>query len=248
MSKVEILLVKDVLKLGNMGEMVKVSHGYARNYLFTHSLAIPANAAAKRQVEVLREKAAKADAEREVKSQALAKSMQGMTIQIAARVAHETELFGAIGTKEIVQALAKSGIVVDGKQVHLVDRIRKLGAYQIDVKLHRTVTVTVKVEVVNSDPNAPSLAETLAALDAAKKAKADAKLQKGEEPAAEGAETAEKAEKPAKGDSKGDKPKGDKPKGEKSKADAKGDKPKSEKNEKSDKPAKGEKSAKKQKG
>ena len=245
MSKVEILLVKDVLKLGNMGEMVKVSHGYARNYLFTHSLAIPANAAAKRQVEVLREKAAKADAEREVKSQALAKSMQGMTIQIAARVAHETELFGAIGTKEIVQALAKSGIVVDGKQVHLVDRIRKLGAYQIDVKLHRTVTVTVKVEVVNSDPNAPSLAETLAALDAAKKAKADAKLQKGEEPAAEGDEKAEKSEKtdkPVKTD-KTDKAKGDKPKGDKPKGDAK-----AEKNEKSDKPAKGEKSAKKQKG
>ncbi len=247
MSKLEILLVKDVLKLGNMGDMVKVSHGYARNYLFTHSLAIPANAAAKRQVEVLRDKAAKADAEREITSQALAKSMQGMTIQIAARVAHETELFGAIGTKEIVQALAKSGIVVDGKQVHLVDRIRKLGAYQIDVKLHRTVTVSVKVEVVNSDPNAPSLAETLAALDAAKKAKAEAKLQKGEEPAAEGddkAEKAEKSDKPAKAEksdkSKAEKSKGDKPKAEKS--------DKSDKNEKSDKPAKGEKSAKKQKG
>ena len=235
MAKQEILLVKDVLKLGNMGDMVKVSPGYARNYLFTHSLAIPANAAAKRQVEVLRDKAAKSDAEREVKAQALAKSMQGMTIQIAARVAHETELFGAVGTKEIVQALAKSGIDVDGKQVHLVDRIRKLGAYQIDVKLHRTVTVTVKVEVVNSDPNAPSLAETLAALDAAKKAKAEAKLQKGEEPAVEGeakaekAEKSEKAEKPAKGEKAG--------KGEKS-----------EKSDKGDKPAKGDKSAKKQKG
>ena len=213
MSKQEVLLVKDVLKLGSMGDIVKVAHGYARNYLFTHLLAIPASAAAKRQVEVLREKAAKSDAEREINAQKLAKSLQGMTVQIAARVAHETELFGAIGTKEIVQALAKSGIEVDNKQVHLVDRIRKLGVYQVEVRLHKKVAVSVKLEVVNSDPNAPSLAETLAALEAARKAKAESKgdAAAAEAPAADAkAEKAEKAEKPAKGD-KAEKPaKGDK--------------------------------------
>ena len=213
MSKQEVLLVKDVLKLGSMGDIVKVAHGYARNYLFTHLLAIPASAAAKRQVEVLREKAAKSDAEREINAQKLAKSLQGMTVQIAARVAHETELFGAIGTKEIVQALAKSGIEVDNKQVHLVDRIRKLGVYQVEVRLPKKVAVSVKLEVVNSDPNAPSLAETLAALEAARKAKAESKgdAAAAEAPAADAkAEKAEKAEKPAKGD-KAEKPaKGDK--------------------------------------
>ena len=221
MAKQEVLLVKDVLKLGSMGDLVKVAPGYARNYLFTHALAIPANAAAKRQIEVLREKAAKSDAEREVKANALAKSMLGTTIQIAARVAHETDLFGAIGTKEIVQALAKSGIEVDGKQVHLVDRIRRLGAYQVEIRLHKKVAVTVKVEVVNSDPNAPSLAETLAALEAARKAKAEGKAEaaeaapegkdaKAEKPAAKAEKSAAKGDKPAgKGDKKADK--GDKP-------------------------------------
>ena len=225
MAKQEVLLVKDVLKLGNMGDMVKVSPGYARNYLFTHVLAIPANAAAKRQVEVLREKAAKSEAEREVKAVALAKSINGTTIQIAGRVAHETELFGAIGTKEIVQALAKTGIVVDSKQVHLVDRIRRLGVYSIEVKLHTKVAVTIKVEVVNSDPNAPSLADTLAALEAARKAKAEGKnAPKAEavEGEAEG-EKAEKSEKKSDKKSKGDKPKGDK----------------ADKSDKSEKPAKG---------
>jgi len=62
-AKQEVLLVKDVLKLGNMGDIVKVQPGYARNYLFTHALAIPASAAAKRQIEVLREKAAKSEAD-----------------------------------------------------------------------------------------------------------------------------------------------------------------------------------------
>jgi len=155
-----------------------------------------------------------------VKSLALAKSMQGTTIQIAARVAHETELFGAIGTKEIVQALAKSGIEVDGKQIQLADRIRRLGVYQIEVKLHKKVAVTVKLEVVNSDPNAPSLAETLAALEAARKAKAEGKTEAPEASADEAkGEKAEKAEKPAKGD-KAEKP----AKGEKAEK-SKGDKP-----------------------
>jgi large subunit ribosomal protein L9 len=159
----EVLLVKDVLKLGNMGDMVRVSPGYARNYLFPYGIAIPADGAAKRQIDVLREKAAKSEAEREVKALALKKTMEGMSIQIAARVAHDDELFGSIGTKDIVAALSKSGVDVDGKQVHLNDKLKKLGKYQIEVKLHRNVSVQITLEVVNSDPNAPTLAETIAA-------------------------------------------------------------------------------------
>jgi large subunit ribosomal protein L9 len=205
----EVLLVKDVLKLGNMGDIVRVSPGFARNYLFPYGMAIPAGGAAKRQIEVLREKAAKSEADREHKAVALKKSMEGMTIQIAARVAHDTELFGSIGIREIVAALAKSGIEVDSKQVHLHDKLRRLGAYNVEIRLHKNVPVTIKLEIVNSDPNAPSLDEALAA-SAQEKAE---RAEKGEKP-----EKAEKAEKTEKGDkepaAKGDKPeKGEKPKG-----------------------------------
>jgi hypothetical protein len=120
--------------------------------------------------------------------------MQGMSIQIAARVSHDNELFGSIGTKEIVAALAKSGVEVDGKQLHLHDKLKKLGKYQIDVRLHKNVSVDVTLEIVNADPNAPTLSETLAA---APKAEAD---EKAEKPA-----KADKADKPAKAD-KADKP------------------------------------------
>jgi len=164
----EILLTSDVLKLGNMGDTVRVTAGYARNYLFPYALAIPVGMAAKRQIEVLRERAAKSEGEREVKATALKKRMAGVSVQIAARVAHDTELFGSIGTREIVVALAKTGVEIDGKQVHLNDKIKKLGRYQVEISLHKNVIVTVTVEVVNSDPNAPSLDETLAAAVAAK--------------------------------------------------------------------------------
>src|SRR3954468_74870 len=139
----EVLLTHDVLKLGNMGDIVRVSPGYARNYLFPHALAIPASQAAKRQIEVLRAKASKSEVEREARANVLRKSMQGMTIQIAARVAHESELFGSIGTRDIVSALAKSGIEIDGKQVHLNDKIKRLGRFQVEIRLHKNVGVEV---------------------------------------------------------------------------------------------------------
>ncbi len=192
----EVLLVKDVLKLGNMGDLVRVSPGYARNYLFPYGFAIPADGAAKRQIDVLREKAAKSDAEREVKANAQKKTMEGMSVQIAARVSHDDVLFGSIGTKEIVAALAKSGVEVDGKQIHLHEKLKKLGKHQVELKLHKNVAVAVTVEIVNSDPNAPTLAETMAAVSAEKPADKAEKSDK--------AEKAEKAPKDAKSAKKDD--------------------------------------------
>lgn len=225
-KRTEVLLVKDVLKLGNMGDVVRVAPGYARNHLYPYGLAIHADGAAKRQIEVLREKAAKNETDRAAKAQALAKTVNGATIQVSARVAQDDELFGSIGSKEILQALSKLNVVVDGKQIHLTERIRKLGRYEIDVSLHKGVTVTVNLEVLNSDPSAPSLNETLAAVaakkaekEAARKAEKDAKASA---PAAEG-DAAEAAEKPAKAE-KSDKPaKAEKPgKGDKAEKSGKG--------------------------
>jgi len=159
----EVLLTHDVLKLGNMGDIVRVTPGYARNYLYPHALAIPASQAAKRQIDVLRSKAAKSEVEREARAGVLKKSMQGMSIQIPGRVAHDNELFGSIGTRDIVAALAKSGIEVDPKQVHLNDKIKKIGRFQVEIRLHKNIGVEISVEVVNSDPNAPALDEALAA-------------------------------------------------------------------------------------
>ena len=141
------------------------------------------------------------------------------------------QVLACVGTKELVVALSKSGVEVDGKQIHLHDKLKKLGKYQIDVRLHKNVAVEVTLEIINSDPNAPTLAETMAAASAPK-ADADAK---DEKPAK--ADKAEKGEKSGKGD-----------KAEKSEKSGKGDKSdkadraeKGEKSEKSDKPKKTQK-------
>ena len=209
----EVLLVQDVLKLGNMGDIVRVSPGFARNYLFPYAMAIPAGAAAKRQIEVLRDKAAKSEAERETKALGLKKGMEGMTIQLAARVAHDTELFGSIGTREIVAALAKSGIEVDPKQVHLHDKLKRLGVYNVEIRLHKSVPVNIRLEIINIDPNAPALSETLANAGKEKAEKEAAAEAEGDEKpeAKEGGEGKKgKKAKAAEGEASGKEAKGDK--------------------------------------
>jgi len=209
----EVLLVQDVLKLGNMGDIVRVSPGFARNYLFPYAMAIPAGAAAKRQIEVLREKAAKSEADREAKAIGLKKGMEGMTIQLAARVAHDTELFGSIGTREIVAALAKSGIEVDPKQVHLHDKLKRLGVYNVEIRLHKSVPVNIRLEIINIDPNAPALSETLANAGKEKAEKEAAAEAEGDEKpeAKEGGEGKKgKKAKAAEGEASGKEAKGDK--------------------------------------
>lgn len=162
-KKKEVLLVKDVLKVGLMGDLVRVAPGFARNYLFPYGLAVSAEGAAKRQIEVLREKAAKAESEREAKAQTLGKTMTGTKISLKARVSHDDVLFGSIGTKELVAALASAGHVVDSKQIHLHDKLRKLGIYTVEVRLHKNVPVEIQVEIVNADPNAPTMSQAFAA-------------------------------------------------------------------------------------
>jgi len=161
-KRFEVLLVQDVLKLGNMGDTVKVAAGYARNYLFPFELAIPVSLAHKRQIEVLRERAAKNEVEREAKAGELKKKLLGLRIRIGARVVSDNELFGSIGARDIVAEIAKLGFTVDSKQVHLGERIKKLGTYEVELKLHKKTSVDITVEVYDSDPNA-SIGEAIAA-------------------------------------------------------------------------------------
>jgi large subunit ribosomal protein L9 len=166
MSKnVEILLTEDVLKLGTMGDIVSVKAGYARNHLLPYGKAIPASSAAKRQIEVLRERAAKNAAEQEGRALAAKKTLEGLTVEIAAKVSHDRHLFGSVGTLEIVAAMADKGHKLDPRQVHLHENFKELGSYTVLLKLFRTVDVNITVNVVDADPQGQSMDEVLATAD-----------------------------------------------------------------------------------
>lgn len=178
---IEVLLTEDVLKLGSMGDIVAVRPGYARNFLIPHGKAVLASSAAKRQIEVLQERSRQHEMEREGKALALKKQLDGLQIQIGAKVSQGAHLFGSIGARDIVHGLSASGFTVDQKQVHLHESFKNLGRFEVKIQLFKSVEATIKVEIVNSDPDGPSLDEILAAQEAEREAAIAADIAQGDE-------------------------------------------------------------------
>lgn len=147
MSK-EVILMEDVAGLGDQGEIVRVSDGYARNYLLPRKLAAPVTDATRRILEKRRaEYEARKAAERE-KAQALAKTVAATTLTMAVRVGAEKKLFGSVTLSDILEAAQKQGLSLDKKQVELREPLRELGDYALPVKLFSDVQTELKVRVV----------------------------------------------------------------------------------------------------
>jgi large subunit ribosomal protein L9 len=161
-KNLEVLLTENVVKLGDMGDVVAVKAGYARNCLLPQGLAIMADAATKRQVDVLREQAAKHETEREKQATVIKAKLHGYRISIAAKVAHDDVLFGSVGTRDVVRALEQGGFVVDPRQVHMHENLKRVGEYEVTVQLHRSVEAVIKVAVLNADPQGSTMDEALA--------------------------------------------------------------------------------------
>ncbi len=144
----EVILQKDVEKVGRAGEIVKVRMGFARNYLLPRGLAVLATKRSVRQVEHLR-KSAEAKAQRVLRDvQELAKKIEQAEIQLKVKVGDQGKLFGSITSKDLEEALQKAGITVDRKAILLEEPAKSVGAYTADVRLHTDVTAKLKFWVV----------------------------------------------------------------------------------------------------
>jgi large subunit ribosomal protein L9 len=144
----EVILREHVEHLGNRGEIVKVADGYARNYLLPRKLALPVTDGNRRQVERERAKFEAREAEEQKVAQAIADRMANVEIVIARRVGETDALYGSVTTSDIAEALAAKGFDIDRRKLQLPEPIKRLGAVDLPVKLHRDVTATVKVKVV----------------------------------------------------------------------------------------------------
>jgi large subunit ribosomal protein L9 len=144
----DVILIKDVDKVGRANTVVKVKEGYARNFLFPHNLAKPATAASLRKLEeekkILSAQLAKIKAEAEVVRQRL----DNLSLTIPALTQGEEKLYGGIHSHDISEALKREGFLVDKSSVVLDEPIKNLGIYEIPVRLHSEVTATIKVWVV----------------------------------------------------------------------------------------------------
>jgi large subunit ribosomal protein L9 len=145
---VKVILTKDVDKLGKSGDMKTVADGFATNFLIPNKLAVPAAGGAYRawqhDIASREEKRAKERGEAEI----AATRIGSTTLTMGVKVGEGGKLYGSITTKEIAEALARRGIVVDRHKIELDEPLKSLGTYKVAVKVFSGLTpeVTVVVE------------------------------------------------------------------------------------------------------
>jgi large subunit ribosomal protein L9 len=144
----ELILMTDIEGLGLEGETVKVSEGYARNYLIPRKLAVTVTKAALKRLE-------KNKLEREARhlkelesAQALALTLEKTSCTITAKVGENDKLFGSVTTADIIASLKQLGIALDKRKIQMTEPIRELGVFPVKIKLHPQVEASLKVWVV----------------------------------------------------------------------------------------------------
>lgn len=145
----KVILKQDVKGQGKKGDLVQVSDGYARNFLFPKGLAMEANAQAMNELKN-REDAARYHAEMEQKSaRETAQNLDGKTLKLTARAGQNGKLFGSVTTKEVAEEMKKQfGVDVDKRKVSMAD-IKAFGSYSAEIKLMQGIAATVTVVVTD---------------------------------------------------------------------------------------------------
>ena len=145
----EVILIKDIENLGYANDIVSVKPGYANNYLLPRGLAKVATAAARKVLaENLKQRAHK-DARILVDAQALAETIQNLTLSLAVK-AEEGKLFGTVTATDLAEALAAKGITLDRKVI-AVEAVKTVGEYEATARLHKEVKATIKFSVTAAE-------------------------------------------------------------------------------------------------
>ena len=144
----DIILREDVEKLGTRGQVVKVTAGYARNFLLPKRLAVAATDSNKKIVEQERQAHLRKEVVLKTEAEDLAKLLAAITISISRKAGENGQLFGSVTAGDIADALEAQKFSIDRRKIQLDEAIRALGDYKIAIRLQREVTAEVAVSVV----------------------------------------------------------------------------------------------------
>ncbi len=145
----QIILLDKVVNLGNLGDIVKVKDGYARNFLIPQRMAKRATPAAMAEFEVRRAELEKLAAEKLAAAQGVADKMAGVSVTVARKAGMDGRLFGSVGTNDIADALKAAGFVVDKASIRMQEGpLKAIGELPLDVALHTDVLANITVAVV----------------------------------------------------------------------------------------------------
>ena len=144
----ELILMADVEGLGLEGQTVKVTEGYARNYLLPRKLASSINQAALKRLEKNRLERESRQQKDRAAAQALAQALEQVSCTIPVKVGDNDKLFGSVNANDIADTLKAQKIELDRRKIHMAEPIRELGVYTVKVKLHPEVEASLKIWVV----------------------------------------------------------------------------------------------------
>jgi large subunit ribosomal protein L9 len=144
----EIILMDKVANLGNLGDVVKVKDGFARNYLIPQGMAKRATVANKAAFEEKKAELERLAAEKLVAAQARAEKLEGFVLNLAQKAGVDGRLFGSVGNIDIAEALQAQGFDVSKSEVRLPEGpFKTIGEYEVTLGLHTDVTAVIKVTV-----------------------------------------------------------------------------------------------------
>ena len=172
MAQVELILLQRVEKLGQMGDLVKVKPGYARNFLLPQKRAIRANKANLEKFEAQRAQLEAQNIKRREEAERLAERVGGLTVVIIRQAGESGSLYGSVSVRDIADGCSEGGLTVNRTQVILPHPIKTLGLTKVKVVLHPEVLIDVTVNVARSVEEAEKQARGEAVGQAAEEAEA----------------------------------------------------------------------------
>jgi large subunit ribosomal protein L9 len=145
----DVILRQAVEKLGQPGDVVKVSDGFARNYLLPRGIAYAATAGNLKRIAQEKERLEAAENERRGGAQSIATRLENVSLTFSARVGEEGKLFGSVTSGDITEQLHAQGFaMIEKRQIDLHEPIKSLGVYRVPVRLHADVKPEIKVWVI----------------------------------------------------------------------------------------------------
>ena len=145
----EVILRNAIENVGKPGDIVKVSNGYARNYLIPRGLAYEATAGNRKRIAAERARLEAAENSRRDAAQSVADRLQQVSLTFSARVGEEEKLFGSVTAADIAQQLHSQGFPeIEKRQIDLHEPIKALGVYRVPIRLHAEVKPDIKVWVI----------------------------------------------------------------------------------------------------
>ena len=175
----EIILLERVAKLGQMGEVVNVKQGYARNYLLPQGKALRVNAANLARFEAEKAQMEVRNLETKKEADAMAEKLDGETFVVIRSASDAGSLYGSVTTRDAADAATEAGFTVDKRQVVLTGAIKDLGLHDVNVVLHPEVTAMITLNVARSQEEAELQAagKSIAELAAEEEAAAEFEIQ-----------------------------------------------------------------------